>query len=175
MAKDKRAKLKPVRVYLGLGSNLGKCQHNLSKAAELLSPYIHVEQISSLYETEPVGYLDQPPFLNAVLRATTYLPPRDLLTQAKEVEKELGRVPSFPNAPRPIDIDILFYGDQVINSPELIIPHPHLEERAFVLIPLAEIAPDLVHPVSGKTIRKMVEKVRGSEGVRKLNKEAEYV
>jgi 2-amino-4-hydroxy-6-hydroxymethyldihydropteridine diphosphokinase len=142
---------------------------------ELLSPKVHIERISSFYETEPVGYRDQPRFLNTVLRVTTSLPPQGLLAQAKEVERALGRVPSFPNAPRPIDIDILFYGRLVIDSPELIIPHPRLEERAFMLVPLAEIAPNLVHPVSGRKVREMREKVRGLEGVRKWKQEAKDV
>ena len=163
--------MKPIKVYLGLGSNLGERQHNLSRAVELLSPQVHVERISSLYETEPVGYLEQPRFLNAVLRATTPLSPLELLAQAKEVEKKLGRIHSFRNGPRPIDIDILFYGKKIINSPELTIPHPRLEERTFMLIPLAEIAPNLAHPVSGMTVREMLKRAGGLAGVKKWNQE----
>lgn len=174
MAK-KIAESSRVKVYLGLGSNLGERQYNLSRAVELLSPKVNIERISSFYETEPVDYQDQPRFLNAVLRGTTFLSHRTLLTQVKEVERALGRVPSFPNAPRPIDIDILFYDRLVIDSPELTIPHPRLEERAFVLVPLAEIAPTLVHPVSGRKVREMLEKVEGLEGVRKWKQEVEDV
>lgn len=169
MSQRERSRSGLVTVYLGLGSNLGDRQHNLSRAVELLSEQIHIELVSSIYETEPVGYQEQPRFLNAVLRATTSLTPKRLLALAKGVEKVIGRIPSFPNAPRIIDIDILFYGEQVINLPQLTVPHPHLEERAFVLVPLAEIAPDVVHPVSRMTILEMVEKVEGLEGVKKYN------
>lgn len=175
MAQDKIDGNVPALVFLGLGSNLGERQNNLSRAVKLLSPQVNVELISSFYETEPVGYLEQPLFLNAVLKGTTLLSPRMLLVQAKEIEQALGRVPTFRNAPRPIDIDILFYDDLVLNSPELTIPHPHMEERAFVLVPLAEIAPDLVHPVSGMKVREILERVDGIDGVKRWNQEADNV
>ena len=175
MAQVRKVKSNPVKVYLALGSNLGERQRNLSRALELLSPQVHIERVSSLYETDPVGYLDQPRFLNAVLRGTTTLSPHDLLAQAKEVEKELGREPGFPNGPRPIDIDILFYNKKIISSPELTIPHPRLEERAFVLIPLAEIAPNIAHPVTGRRVREMLKGAGGLDGVKKWNQEVEYV
>jgi GTP cyclohydrolase-4 len=164
-----------VRVYLGLGANLGDRQGNLLRAVELLSQWGQIEELSSLYETEPVGYLEQPPFLNAACQLTTILTAEELLAVAKNIESALGRTPSFPNAPRPIDIDILFYGEQVMNSPRLVIPHPRLEERAFVLVPLAEIAPDLVHPVNGMTIRELVERLGSLKGVTKWNQEADDV
>jgi 2-amino-4-hydroxy-6-hydroxymethyldihydropteridine diphosphokinase len=175
MAQDKIAGREPATVFLGLGSNLGERHINLCIAVQLLSPQVNVEMISSFYETEPVGYLNQPRFINAVLKGTTSLSPRILLAQAKEVERILGRMPGFPNAPRPIDIDIIFYGDVVIDSPDLIVPHPRLEERAFVLVPLAEIAPDLVHPVNGKKVTKMLEKVGGLNGVKRWKQEARDV
>ena len=154
-----------VTVYLGLGSNLGNRQDNLDKALDLLLQRLRVDKISSVYETEPVGNVNQPRFLNLVCQAYTRLAPMELLSLAKGIESKLGRTFSKSNAPRPIDIDILFYGEQVMETPELIIPHPRLSERAFVLIPLAEIVPELVHPVSGKTIKELKREVSGVQGV----------
>ena len=143
-------------VYLSLGSNLGDRHRNLGKAIELLSEKVHMEAISSTYETEPVGYDDQPYFLNAVCRVSTSLEPRRILLLAKEIEARLGREPAFRNGPRVIDIDILLYDSQVMDTPDLTIPHPRLTQRAFVLAPLAELAPDLVHPVKGKRISELL-------------------
>jgi GTP cyclohydrolase-4 len=154
-------------VYLGLGSNLGDRKKNLAQALELLSQHLKIEQVSSIYETEPVGYEQQPLFLNAVCRISTKLNPEKLLRLAKKIEAKLGRTPSFPNAPRPIDIDILLYGDEVLSNKELTIPHPRLAERAFVLAPLAEIAPDLVHPENGKTISGLLGNLGNTTGIRK--------
>ncbi len=157
----------PVTVYLGLGSNMGNCHGNLDKALELLSQRLRVGQVSSIYDTEPVGNINQPRFLNLVCQVYTRLAPMELLTLAKGIELKLGRVHGKANAPRPIDVDILFYADQIIETSELVIPHPRLAERAFVLIPLAEIAPDLVHPVSGKTVRELLQGVTETQGVLK--------
>ncbi len=152
-------------VYLGLGSNLGNRQDNLNRALDFLSQRLRIGKVSSIYDTEPVGSINQPRFLNLVCQVYTSLTPVGLLALAKGIESKLGRVPAKSNASRPIDIDILFYGDQVIETPELIIPHPRLAERAFVLIPLAEIVPELVHPVSGKTIKELKKEVSGVQGV----------
>jgi 2-amino-4-hydroxy-6-hydroxymethyldihydropteridine diphosphokinase len=157
-----------MQVYLGLGSNLGDRQATMEKAIKFLRDRLQIELVSSIYETEPVGYEEQPLFLNAVCCGQTELGPLQLLSLVKGIEASLGRVPSFPNAPRTIDVDIIFYGNMIMQTPELTIPHPRLEERAFVLIPLLEIAPDLCHPVSGESIRHLVAGVQGREGVRKI-------
>jgi 2-amino-4-hydroxy-6-hydroxymethyldihydropteridine diphosphokinase len=144
---------------------LGDRQENLDKALDFLSQRLRVEKISSIYETEPLGNINQPRFLNLVCQAYTKLTPVELLILAKDIERKLGRAFSKSNTPRPIDIDILFCDQQVVETPELIIPHHRLTERAFVLIPLAEIAPELVHPVGGKTVKELLKELKETQGV----------
>ena len=143
-------------IYLALGSNLGNRLENLNEAIAALSPQMTVKAKSHVYETPPWGYEDQPLFLNQALKAQTYLAPEPLIKHIKRLEVALGRKESFRNGPRLIDIDLLFYDDLVLNTPTLTIPHPRLHERGFVLLPLMDIAPDLVHPVTQKTVRDML-------------------
>jgi 2-amino-4-hydroxy-6-hydroxymethyldihydropteridine diphosphokinase len=139
-------------IYLSSGSNLGDRPLNLRNAAASLLPEVQPLVQSSIYETEPWGYADQPVFLNQVIKASTNLQPLELLKFLKEVEVALGRKETFRFGPRLIDLDILFYDDLVMDTPRLTIPHPRISERAFVIIPLIEISPNLYHPVLKKTI-----------------------
>jgi 2-amino-4-hydroxy-6-hydroxymethyldihydropteridine diphosphokinase len=139
-------------VYLALGSNLGARLANLKNAISNLTPQMNVKAKSRVYETAPWGFTDQPPFLNQVIQAETYLEPEPLLYHLKRLESALGRMSSFQNGPRLIDIDILFFDDLVLDSPVVQIPHPRVHERAFVLTPLADLAPALVHPVLNKPV-----------------------
>ena len=143
-------------VYLALGSNMGDRLANLKQAVAALSPQIEVKAKSRVYETPPWGYTDQPAFLNQVLKGDTYVEPGPLLKHLKRLEIALGRVSSFQNGPRLIDIDVLFYDELVRDTPPLILPHPHLHERGFVLMPLHDIATTLVHPTLGKTVSEML-------------------
>jgi 2-amino-4-hydroxy-6-hydroxymethyldihydropteridine diphosphokinase len=148
-------------VHIGLGSNLGKRKENCTKALMLLSTRgIVITKRSSFIETEPWGVRDQPKFINMAIEAETALEPLKLLETLKSVEGEMGRKESYRWGPRVIDLDILFYDDGVVDSPELRIPHPLMHEREFVLRPLAEIAPDKVHPVLKKTVRELLSELR---------------
>ena len=155
----------PVTVYLSLGSNMGHRQENLNRALDLLAHRFSLKKVSQVYETDPIDNVSQPKFLNLVCQVSTRLAPVELLILAKGIELKLGRVSGKANTPRPIDIDILFYGDQIVETPELVIPHPRLVQRAFVLIPLAEIAPDLVHPVTRKTVKELLAGLKEKQGV----------
>jgi len=139
--------------YLGLGTNLGDRGENLRRALRALRRVGTIEAISSVYESEPVGYRDQPDFWNMAVRIRTGLSPHALLAAVKSIECELGRVPSFRNAPRPIDVDILLYDERVVSGPDLAIPHPRLLERVFAMRPLVELDPEVRHPCTGRRIR----------------------
>lgn len=130
----------------------------------MLAPQVQVQTLSPIYETSPWGFPDQPSFLNQVLEVKTDLAPLDLLSFIKRIEESMGRKPNFVYGPRLIDLDILIYDDQVINLPSLVIPHPHLAERAFVLVPLGDIAPELKLPVFGQTASELLIAI-GRDGV----------
>ena len=141
-------------VYIALGSNLGDRAANLAEARRRMEPLeIAIVRESSIYETAPWGIVEQPRFLNQVVKATTDWMPRQLMSRLKQIEREMGRRRTIRNGPRIIDLDILLYGDATISAPGLEIPHPRMAERWFVLEPLAEIADDLRHPRTGATIR----------------------
>lgn len=159
-----------MRYFLGLGSNLGNKRENLRRALDALKKKVGMKVVktSSIYSTQPVGDVAQPWFCNQVVEVETDLSPRDLLVLAKKVETELGRRRALRNGPRTIDIDILLAGDRTIAAPRLVVPHPRMAERKFVLIPLKEIAPEAVHPVLGVDIAVLLNRTADRSVVRKM-------
>jgi len=151
--------------YVGLGSNLGDRKSNITEALTLLARETSLVSVSSIYETEPWGYEAQPKFLNAACGLETTLAPLQLLKLLQRIEEEVGRKPTFPLGPRAIDLDVLMYGQEVFQTDRLVVPHPGLAERAFVLVPLAEIAPQVKHPVLGVFVKQLLDSVGGKEAV----------
>lgn len=149
------------KIYLSLGTNLGNKKENLTYAVQLLSEKINILKTSSFYETEPVGYKDQPWFMNIVVEGITHLSPEDLLVFTQSIEQAMKRVKTIVNGPRIIDVDILLYESVKINTETLIIPHPRMTERAFVMYPLFEISPELL--IEGKSLKNMMENFKGEE------------
>ena len=156
------------RVILGLGANVGRPLEQLAAAVRALAGAVCVEALSSVYRTEPVGRGGQPDFFNMVAVGRTALAPDELLRATQEVEARLGRVRTVRNGPRPIDVDLLGFGDWRIDTPSLTVPHPRIATRGFVLYPLAEVAPEWRHPVLGKTARELLRSAGPLERVEKL-------
>jgi len=156
-------------VYLGLGSNVGDRESHLRHALRRLIEEAELTGTSSVYETAPVGYADQGPFLNMVARITTELRPDEVLRLARRIEGERQRTRLFRGAPRTLDVDVLLYGDRRLDEPGLTIPHPRMKERAFVLVPLLEVCPAAVDPETRRPLREYLERAdRAIESVRRI-------
>ena len=152
---------------IALGTNVGDREGNLRRAVGMIGRKAKLARMSSVYETEPMYYENQRPFLNCVVVIETDLTPRALLCELQTAETEMGRQRTVKYGPRIIDLDILFYGDEVISEPGLEVPHPKITERPFVLVPLREVRPDLVHPVLGKSVSRLIDELETSKQVLK--------
>jgi 2-amino-4-hydroxy-6-hydroxymethyldihydropteridine diphosphokinase len=163
-----------MRAHIGLGSNLGERETMIRLALEQLAglPETELGRVSSLYDTAPIGDLEQPNFLNAVAAVETGLTARQLLWNLLLIERRLGRQrsPQSRYGPRTIDLDLLLFGDQVIDEPELTVPHPELAQRAFVLVPLVELEPTLAHPVLGDTMVALLARLKARPAVKRLSR-----
>jgi 2-amino-4-hydroxy-6-hydroxymethyldihydropteridine diphosphokinase len=151
-----------VKAFVGIGSNLGEKERNIRRAVDeiALMPFTKLITVSSLYDSEPVGDVEQGNFVNAVALIETDLPARRLLWNLMLIEQRMGRVRTVKWGPRTIDLDIILYGKNIVEEDGLMIPHPEMEKRAFVLIPLLEIEPDLVHPRTKEPVKKLLRKVK---------------
>lgn len=161
------------RAYIGIGSNRGESVQNCLKAMELIAQQegLIVKRKSSLYKTEPIGYSDQSWFVNAVVEIEATLDPWKTLERLQAIEITLGRERGIRWGPRSLDLDLLFYGNQVLEGPDLVIPHPRIQERRFVLLPLAEIASDWLHPLLGKSVQELLESLEAGQKVFQLKAE----
>jgi 2-amino-4-hydroxy-6-hydroxymethyldihydropteridine diphosphokinase len=155
------------RIFLGFGSNVGRRPDHLRRALRLIGadPSIEITGTSFLYKTSPLGYTAQRDFLNGAVEIRTFRDPAALLNRLQEIEREVGKSVPFPGGPRKIDIDVLFYGKRVVSRKNLIVPHPRLHRRKFVLVPLKDLAPRFLHPRLGKTTARLLTECRSSETV----------